>query len=546
MALLRADLLALANLPATPIGRRLLVGTAIGLGLLATMTWWFAQAMVQRPQLFALVQRQGGDASLRGLLGYGLMACPLVATWLGLSLAQRQLFEGPEHVLWRSSPLPGWRGPLQVLLRAVFLSTCWATALAGPFLVALLQRSPAPAWAFLLLPVAIVGATAPLLAMLLAVQVVLVRLFAGRWLRLLLTVLAGLASIGFTTWLLLTMFAPGREQVQQLALRSSRPAPWTVDAGAALLAAAAGGVLDGTALRALLGWLGASVAGFALVAGLHPRAYERHLAAEPPLLRRRGRAWPAALAAVVRNKEFAQVLQQPGALVGFLVFAVLVFALTREQVLIGSLLADERLPRMVALVAVLLVQWFLAVMLVLYAHMGRLVLWDGAQWPLYTTSPAAPRALLRGKLTAVFVFLLWPLLLVAVAGAHQFEADGPVLAVFLGIALGGTLAALGVLAAVGTWPVLLRPDDNGQIQAGGRNLLGAIALVVTFHLVVALPGMLAWDWLLARALRRGPTRGEVLAAAPWVVAAALLLGALVAAAGLWIGARNYRWLLRPR
>ncbi len=546
MGLLRADLQALGNLPATKAGRRVLVGTLLGLGLLATMAWWLAQAIVEQPRLVRLIPHAGAD-SLHGLIGYGLMVCPLVATWLGLSLAQRQLFEAPELLLWRQAPLPGWRPALQVLVRACFLSCCWALALAGPFVMALLARSPAPAWAYALVPLAVAGATVPVLAVLLTVQIVLVRFFAGRVLRAVFAIVGALASVGFSAWLLMTMLAPGHERERSVAAaaQAARDLPWTVDQAAALLAAAARGEFDPHALLGLLVWLLLAVMLFRTAAHLHPRAHERHLAAEPPLFRRPGRRWPASVAATVRNKEFAQVLQQPGALIGFLVFAVLVFALAKNQLLVGGILGDERLPRDVAHVGVLMIQWFLAVLLVLYAHMGRLSLWDGAQWSLYMASPAAPRAILRGKLTAIFVFLLWPLLLVAVGGAQMLGAGAASLLTFTGIALGGTGAAVGVLAVVGTWPRLMRPDEAGQILHGGKNFFASMLLVFTFYVAIA-PGALYAILLAEHARRLGPSSTVLHDLALQVVGAALLFGAVVASLGIWIGGRNFRHLLAPR
>jgi hypothetical protein len=51
------------------------------------------------------------------LCAHALTACPMVAAWLGLALAQRTLFEAPELALWRLAPLPPWRPALQALLR---------------------------------------------------------------------------------------------------------------------------------------------------------------------------------------------------------------------------------------------------------------------------------------------------------------------------------------------------------------------------------------------------------------------------------------------
>lgn len=547
MKLLVADLRALANLPATAAGRRLTFATLTGLGLLALMSWWLAEAIATRPRLLQVLDVGAGDDPLRRVLGYGLLACPMVATWLGLSIAQRQLFETPELSLWRLSPLPRLAGPVQILLRAVFLSTLWALALAGPFVTALLLQSPAPAWVFALVPVAIVGCTAPLLAALLAVQILLVRWLFGRWLRLLLAALAALASVAFSTWLLLNLFTTGPSRLREVALaaRGTGRLPWTVDAAATLLANAAEGRLAAADVWPLAGWLALTALLFGVAARAHPRAHERYLEAASPLWRRRRRAWPESLAGAMRRKELAQVLQQPGALIGFLVFAVLVFGLARERVLVDDILRNRHLPQPVAHTAAMLAQWFLAVLLVLYTHMGRLALWDGPQWSLYMAAPASPRAILRGKLGAVAVFLLWPLLLVAAAGTRLFAADLSTVACFAGTALGGTAAALGVLAVVGTWPRLMRPDAEGQILQGGRSFLAAMVLVTLFELAVS-PAVFGFLWLRDHAQREGLATDDALAAAPWVVGAALAYGALLAAAGVWLGGRNYRRLLAPR
>ncbi len=547
MRLVAADLRALANLPATKLGRRVLATLAIGMALLALLSWWFAQALVSRPALLSRLSTVTGGDEQRGLLGYGLMAGPLVATWLGLAFAQRQLFEAPELALWRQAPIAPSRGAMQVLVRASFVSWCWASALALPFLVTLLLHANAPAWAIALAPLAMLSATAPLLAVLLAVHVVLVRFFAGRVLRLVFVLLGALASVGFSTWLLLTMLSRGSERAHGVVALAQAPGelPWSVGAGASLLAAAARGRLDVPALLTVAGWVAGAFVGFRLVARLHPRAWERHLAAEPPLWRDRGGRWPASLAATVRKKEFAQLLQQPGALVGFLVFAVLVFALQRQEVLVGGLLATPHVPRDVLHCAVMLTHWFLAVLLVLYAHMGRLVLWDAPQWSLWVCSPGAPGAMLRGKLAAIFVFLLWPLLLVAFAGAAMLGASRAALLVFGAIALGGTFAALGVLATVGTWPRLMRPDDGGQAVQGGKSFLAAMVLVLVYYLAL-LPALVAWVWLGQHTRDRTLRPGAARAAAPWVAGGACAYGLLVLALGLLVGTRNFRRLLAPR
>lgn len=544
MGLWQADLRALANLPATPAGRRVLLGTLLGLGMLALLWWSVTAAMHQDPRLVQMLHRTTGS-SMRAMLGSALMPCPIAATWLGLALAQRQLFETPELLLWRTAPLPGWRPAVQVLLRACFLSLLWASALSVPFVVTLLRASPAGWLAAVLVPVAVVCCTVPLLATLLAVQIVLVRFFAGRVLRLVLAIAAALASVGFSTWLLVGLFTDEPSRAEPLAAAAAPDRlPWIVGTAADLLTEAANGRLDRTALRAALGWLGLALGLFWFTARLHPRAVERHLESQAPLWRRRRARWPAGIAANLRRKELAQVLQQPGALLGFVVFAVLVFALARERVLVDALLRQRHLPAEVSQVAAMATLWFLAVMLVLYAHMGRLVLWDGAQWPLYQSAPASSWQVLRGKLEATATFLAWPLVLVAAAGAHQFGAGPRAVLTFVGLAVGGTLVALGVLAVVGTWPRLMRPGD-GAFAQGGRSFVAALLLVALFQGALV-PAMFAWLQFDHHARRERVDLDAAVAAAPWVVGAAIAYGLVVAGLGTAIGARNFRRLTAPQ
>ena len=284
MSLIGADLRALANLPANASGRRLTFGLLIGLGLLSLMSWWLARTIVEDPELLQLIATQRGEDTMLGLLGYGLMTCPMVATWLGLATAQRQLFETPELMLWRQAPIASFRGPIQVFLRAAFISTLWSTALAAPFVIALLQKSPAPFSAYALVPVGIMSCTLPLLATLLTVQIIMVRFLAGRWLRLILSAVAAVASVGFTCWLLLSLFTNGRDRMQEVIAASDTAdrLPLTVHAAATMLANASNRVLTSDHLWPVILWLAASLAVFGLASLLHSRAHERFLEADLP------------------------------------------------------------------------------------------------------------------------------------------------------------------------------------------------------------------------------------------------------------------------
>ena len=219
--------------------------------------------------------------------------------------------------------------------------------------------------------------------------------------------------------------------------------------------------------------------------------------------------------------------------------------LARERVLVSNILSHNWLLHELRHIAAMLTWWFLAVLLVLYTHMGRLALWDGAQWPLYMASPAKPVWILRGKLQAIGGFLLWPLLLVTGSGIQTLHVESNALLWFIGFATAGTLCALGVVAVVGTWPRLMRPDTEGQILQGGKSFLAAMVMVTLFQLTM-MPAVVFWRWLTTYARTTHVTSGLVAEFMPWALGAAILYGAAIATVGLWIGGLNYRRLLAPR
>jgi hypothetical protein len=547
MQLLLGDLRALGNLATTSAGRRIALQTLFGLVLLGTMMHFGARELLARPQLLRALHEAAGEHSLRALLGFALSPCPIAASWLGLAVAQRQLLEAPELPLWRTAPMAAWRPALQVLLRTAFLAMLWATALAGPLLAQLLHQSGAGLTAWLCLPVAMLTSTVPMLAALLAVQILLVRFFSGRWLRLVLTMVSALATVGFSTWLLIGLFSSGRTASPPASTGQLPQAGrwWTIGDAAELLERVTRGADATASWLACGGWLVAATAGFLLVARFHAGAIEQHQTSHTPWLRRNGRRWPSHPIGVLLRKELAQVLQQPGALVGFLMFAFLLLVLAKRQVLVAGILANGRLPREVAQLGAMLVLWFIAVLLVLYAHMGRVVLWDGPQWSLYMASPLRSSSFLRGKLLAIALLLLWPLLLVGVAGHQVYGAEPAVLGWFLGLGLAGNLLALGILAVVGTWPRLMRPDDGGQIQQGGRSFLGALLLVALLEAAVA-PAVMVWWWAMEW-LRRQPLHNPGwLPFMPYLLGIAWLYALLVSGCCFLLANANVRRLLQPR
>ena len=116
---------------------------------------------------------------------------------------------------------------------------------------------------------------------------------------------------------------------------------------------------------------------------------------------------------------------------------------------------------------------------------------------------------------------------------------------FLGIALAGTLVALEVVAIIGTWPRLMRPDAEGQILQGGKSFIAAMIMVTLFQAALT-PAFYLWLQLTRYVQRNHITSYQVDEWLPSLLGAAILYGLLVAALGFWIGGHNYRRLLAPR
>lgn len=542
MGLLLADLRALGNVLVRRDARRLLLGHGVALALITALSWLQGEATLHHPELLAMLVGDQGDRSVRALLGSALSRCGVCAGWLGIGLLQRQLFDIHELPLWRTAPCSPLRPPLQALLRTLFSTLLWSLALAGPFAVMVLQQVRAPALAYALLPLLMVAAVLPMLCSLGAIEIVLTALFAGRLLRALFVAAAALASVAFSLFLMTGMFQPP-EQAARAA--GSASAPWTIDAAAHALAMLCG---QRGELRDLLPaglWIAGTLLAFLLLSRLHPRAVEAHLRAGRPMRLRRQRRWPTHVAASLRKKELAQMLQQPAQLFGMLAFGAMVCVLAQQN-FFGGILQASGLPPLVRQGTALLVLWFIAVLLVLFAHMGRLVLWDSQQWSLYVVAPASPAAILRGKLQGIFLLLLWPVIVVALAGHYLLRADAETLLWFSGVALAGNCVALGVVATVGTLPLLTRPDPGGQMPAGWRSFVATLLLVFGFEAATMGPGIIGWTALTVYVAHRGPvSAAQAMAFAPTVLGGAWFLALVLGGVGVWVGARNFRRLLRP-
>lgn len=542
MGLLRADVTAAVN-GLLRDGRGSLLPRVLPPLLLGAMYWLLGRVLLEQPELLRLLRR-GGD-SMQVLFGAALAPCPIVAGWVGLAHAQRQLFEAPELTLWFGAPIWSGRGAAQVLARAAATAMLWAFALCLPFALQLVVAADAGIAGGLLAAAAIATAVLPLLCVAVGVQLVLLRFASGRWARILLSASGSLAAFGFPVFLLLQVFtgAPQRAAALDAAARGDDAASPLVAPGAQALTALVRGEPLAPHVLPLVWPLVAAAALFALAAPLHGVAVQNHRLAEP---RRRSRARTFAERAVaaLRQKEFAQLRHQRGAMLHMLLVAAMVFVLAQQRVIGRSIDEIRVLAPEVRQVAQLLVYWFLAVLMLLYAHMGRLAAWDGPQWPLFTRAPIAARTLLLGKLQAIALLMLWPMLVAALVGVQFLDAGPRTLLAFVALAGAGSLIALGVVAAIGTMPVLLRRELDGTLQHAPRGLAGSILLVAAFEAAVA-PMFVWWHFALG-AVQRSELPGSLAALFPEALLLAAALGAGVFGVGCLVALGNYRRLLRPR
>ena len=223
-----------------------------------------------------------------------------------------------------------------------------------------------------------------------------------------------------------------------------------------------------------------------------------------------------------------------------LLFGALIWLFASRRMLVQPIL-ESGMPAPAQQVGSMLLLWSLAVLMALNSNMGRIAVQDSAQWALWQLSPAPAAAILRAKLQALFVLLLWPIALVIAVGVHVLDAGLLPTLVFLGCALFGSLLAIGVLAFVGTLPWLVRPDASGRPGHGARPLVAAMLLVLLFELALV-PPVITAIWLGPELAMHPEGLGE---AALHMLAVCALTGMPVFLTGTWLGSRNFARLLRP-
>ena len=144
---------------------------------------------------------------------------------------------------------------------------------------------------------------------------------------------------------------------------------------------------------------------------------------------------------------------------------------------------------------------------------------------------------------AVSVFLLWPLILVAGVSVQALDVEFSTLMWFFGFASAGTFIALAVIAVIGTWPRLMRPDNEGQIMQGGKSFFAAMIMVCLFQITM-IPAAYAWTLVANPRLRI--TSYVVDQTLPSLLGIAIGYSVVIASIGFVVGRLNYKRLLAPR
>jgi hypothetical protein len=532
LALARAELQVLLNLATKREGRRILVSALVSLVFLGFVADRFGQVFAVSPQIVDVAAGPGG---LRALAGALLTPALLVVLWFGFGGGPRQLFELPQLELLLQSP----RRAAVVLgatwLRFGLLVSLWCTVLAAPA-AARVGAALGIEIGWLSTAVGCVCLTLPVLALIFAVQILLMRFFAGRVTRLLLTGLGALGSIAFSLLLIAGALADEEDTVRTIlgALRGRALWPFVLDAPAALWAELAVGRPSLAALGRAALLLGGSAVLMVGLAGLYRVGYENAKVAVDPLLRfGRGRRWPAAPAWVIFRKEVAQLVHQPGQLIGLLFSALVIVVLAGGRFLAGPFGQELRLTETERQVFAMLALWLFAQLTIAPGCLLRIAVAEGAQWPLWIAAPVRTRSFLAGKLLATGILMAWPALVAATVGVLRFRAGPEALLGFGLIVPAGILWIASATALVGTIPPLMRP----RVERNNLVTLVGVLLLMLLMQATAVPGLLAWNELCrldeGRGLLRGLSTGEAdlaLVGAAWLVLGGLSVLALGASA----------------
>ena len=280
-----------------------------------------------------------------------------------------------------------------------------------------------------------------------------------------------------------------------------------------------------------------------MVAPFYRRAYANSKQAIEPLFRSRsGRGWSGAAARTTFRKELAQILHQPSQLIGLLFSAIVIVVMAGSRFLTDRVLGAGELPEPVRHCFLIVGLWLFAQLTIAPSCLFRLTVADGPQWPLYVGAPVARTTLLRGKLVLIALLQAWPAPIALVVGRVLYGADALALLLATAILPAALLWTTSLTAAIGTIPMLMKPDpERSNVLA----LLAVLIMLIALQLSV-IPGIQAWLMLTDYYAGRGP----LAALSPTQMAAVFVggfwtLSVAFSAIALALGARNFARLARP-
>jgi len=546
-ALLRADLLALGNLLSRREGRTAVGGNAITFVCVVFGSLFATNRFLLPRRVLEILREDTSGEVARFLLGLVAVPVALLVVSIGLSEGKRRLFDDPAGDLLLGSPLPRAAIVLHAFLRLLAPSVLFGAALGIPATALVLDGAHAgPAAAFLAFPIAGAALAAPVLAGVLLFQVVAMRWFAGRRVRLLLQGLVALSGIAFALVAALGLLGEKGDLVARW-VGEGAALPATFEGPAAIVALLAGVPGDASRVLPALVLLAATVPALALAVPAYPRARENaHVSAEPLRRRRAGRArrWPTSVAASIAWKDIRLLAQQPGSWLGYLFVPALLVLLAKGD-LFSRVWARAEVPDLLRDLFRAFNVWYVVLFLV---GIFTLVGWigeDQVQRPLLAASPASRASLLRGKLFLVVHPLAWCSL--AAIAVLRFVSGTPALALGLLLVLTVPFVAIAVggIAAIATIPPFARIEKDVPVTHSLRVVMPILALSAALAplWILALEGL---ETIRVYYQGRGPLE-DLPEWAAWLlpIGTAWVGGLLVGWIGWRIALSNYRRLLDP-
>lgn len=374
---------------------------------------------------------------------------------------------------------------------------------------------------------------APIVAAQTLAKVVLTRWFSGARLRLVLTGLYVSVCVALGLFVALGFFSNERMVEQARGWMPSEPSlPWWLASPASLLAWSAGFPVSPASLASNLLLVAASAPFLALATLAYRGSYEAHGLAGRAIGRRATvgrRSWPEAPFRSFLVKGRVESLRVRSHLVTLAVIGLLMVVFLKNGAAGEASAVESLVPTAMRQGLSLLVSWYALVLLVACLCFAAVVGDEQKQIGLLAAAPFARQELLKSKLVTLmtpFLMCLGIVLLLSVPVAGVEPGAVGVVA----LAAPAVLAfLLGLIAAVGTWPVAVRVHDQVPLANNLRSILPVLlisgaGLLVMKGLFMARGTIIgAWygnGWLESLG---GPRAALVMLGVAWCIGAAVLI-----------------------